>query len=421
MSSDGLPTVASRPTLPGLDPFAGDCVPRWNSRFTHKVNRIDPAEHESADWTALQNTFIEPDLSTFLSTVFGERPCVLSTTIDIASSTDNGAGHATNAGPAVASTPTAPADWVRHTAYIAAGACEEDKAGNRLVIVDPEDPQRMRERDDVTQAFASAALIKDPKKRRRALAVSLYNLSKQYMLAVRDPHRDDEFTNTLRSKFSAMFQCGVTTNLYLSGARRAAGFVEHHDNHDVFAIQLQGRKRWHVGPPVLNHPSHRYRRPDSHTSDPAHMEVYDTGPGQILYMPAGWRHYAEPAAPESGNPDPHGRSVHLTMGVQVPRWLDVLETVPHPCGASLEWLRAPLPIAVHDGDGHGTHNGAGSGGGGGGDDDRGGRGGMCTPVQWMAHDLPSVLRRLADHIEAGGDGIPDEVHTACGATITLQK
>ena len=43
-----------------------------------------------------------------------------------------------------------------------------------------------------------------------------------------------------RRRFSDHFDCPVTTNMYMN-AEGAAGFVEHHDPHDVFAIQLAGR------------------------------------------------------------------------------------------------------------------------------------------------------------------------------------
>ena len=72
--------------------------------------------------------------------------------------------------------------------------------------------------------------------------------------------------------------------------------------------------------------------------------------GQCLYIPIGWRHKAEPQGGSGGCAGGDGRpsgggggggggdggpSVHLTMGVQLPRWVDGLEALTHTMGASL--------------------------------------------------------------------------------------
>ena len=115
----------------------------------------------------------------------------------------------------------------------------------------------------------------------------------------------------------------------------SAGFVEHHDPHDVFAIQLHGAKRWSVAPPIVTNPSHRYRWRDIHRTAPQELQQFVTRQGEALYIPLGWRHFATPAdgdglvaedtmgvAPEAAVVP---RSVHVTMGVQLPRWGDLIE------------------------------------------------------------------------------------------------
>lgn len=68
-----------------------------------------------------------------------------------------------------------PADWIRHTAHIAAAASRQDGAGsNRLVVVDPMDPERKRPREEVDEAFAASERHSaQPRKRDLALAGAL--------------------------------------------------------------------------------------------------------------------------------------------------------------------------------------------------------------------------------------------------------
>ena len=125
----------------------------------------------------------------------------------------------------------------------------------------------------------------------------------------------------------------------------AHGFVEHHDAHDVWAVQLHGAKRWFVGPPIVSYPAHRYRWRDQHITAAQHMQEYITRAGQALYIPLGWRHYATPlscAEVSSGAGHDKAISVHVTLGVQMPRWVDLLEGLLHQIGSNSPWLRQPL-------------------------------------------------------------------------------
>ena len=63
------------------------------------------------------------------------------------------------------------------------------------------------------------------------------------------------------------------------------------------------------------------------------MQVFVTRQGQALYIPLGWRHFAAPddgygAVTEATLARAPGtqpsRSVHVTMGVQLPRWGDLV-------------------------------------------------------------------------------------------------
>jgi hypothetical protein len=89
-------------------------------------------------------------------------------------------------------------------------------------------------------------------------------------------------------------------NAYITPAG-AQGLELHHDPHDVFVLQAFGCKRWEV-----------HAAPRESARPPLDIEVAQ---GDTLYMPAGTPHSASAQQTVSG---------HLTVGVHVTRWRDVL-------------------------------------------------------------------------------------------------
>jgi lysine-specific demethylase/histidyl-hydroxylase NO66 len=84
----------------------------------------------------------------------------------------------------------------------------------------------------------------------------------------------------------------------------AQGLPLHEDPHDVFVLQAFGRKRWDVhGAPAENERA------------PLDVEIV---PGDTIYMPTGTPHAASTQDVLSG---------HLTIGVHVTPWRDVLGDV----------------------------------------------------------------------------------------------
>lgn len=102
------------------------------------------------------------------------------------------------------------------------------------------------------------------------------------------------------------------------------GFAPHHDTHDVFVLQVDGTKRWHVHEPALALPL--ASQPSAHLTGDGRLVGAGTvpmlsivlGPGDALYLPRGYIHAAET------NDD---RSIHLTVGVLAITANDVLRDV----------------------------------------------------------------------------------------------
>jgi mannose-6-phosphate isomerase-like protein (cupin superfamily) len=103
----------------------------------------------------------------------------------------------------------------------------------------------------------------------------------------------------------------------------AQGLALHDDPHDVFVLQAFGRKSWEI-----------HAAPSEREREPIRAEI---GPGDCIYMPAGTPHAASTQTSLSG---------HLTVGVHLVRWSDVVDEV---------WKRArgatslaePVPAGWH--------------------------------------------------------------------------
>lgn len=107
----------------------------------------------------------------------------------------------------------------------------------------------------------------------------------------------------------------TTSNAYVS-FRGDGTFGRHWDTHDVFAIQLIGRKRWRVFQPTLPLPlSHQTSERSGHTcpDTPVLDCVLETG--DVLYIPRGWWHHVIPL--DTG-------SLHLSAGTYAPTAYDYL-------------------------------------------------------------------------------------------------
>ncbi|SCG49251.1 Cupin superfamily protein [Micromonospora echinaurantiaca] len=132
----------------------------------------------------------------------------------------------------------------------------------------------------------------------------------------------------------------LQVNAYLTPAG-SQGFATHYDTHDVFVLQVDGRKHWRIHPPVLPDPLEkqpwggRADEVSATAQGPAALDVV-LAPGDALYLPRGWLHSAQ--AQESS-------SLHLTVGVRaLTRYALVEELLA--LAAEDQRLRATLPFGV---------------------------------------------------------------------------
>jgi len=134
--------------------------------------------------------------------------------------------------------------------------------------------------------------------------------------------------------------CPVQVNAYLTPAGNR-GFATHYDTHDVFVLQVAGRKQWRVHPPVLPDPLERQawgaraEEVEATAAGPSALEAELT-PGDALYLPRGWLHSARALGE---------RSLHLTLGLRRPTRYDLVEAL---LGLAAEEarLRAGFPMGL---------------------------------------------------------------------------
>lgn len=104
----------------------------------------------------------------------------------------------------------------------------------------------------------------------------------------------------------------VQANAYYTPAG-SQGLPVHHDTHEVISLQVAGSKRWLVYEPVLELPlkNQRYRAALGAPGEPV-LDV-TVHAGDTLSLPRGWLHQALTSDSDS---------LHITVGVNVRRWVD---------------------------------------------------------------------------------------------------
>jgi len=119
----------------------------------------------------------------------------------------------------------------------------------------------------------------------------------------------------LTSSFEDALSCTCAANLY-AGWRTQRGFNVHWDAHEVFVLQLSGRKRWQVFAPTRLDPL----ADDIETAQPPKVPPIWEGivdDGDLLYLPRGFWHVAYPL----DEPSLHMTwSAHTFTGVDFLQW-----------------------------------------------------------------------------------------------------
>jgi len=168
----------------------------------------------------------------------------------------------------------------------------------------------------------------------------LANLDAGATLVLQALHRSWPPLVGFGSRLAAELGHPVQINAYVTPPQNQ-GFAPHYDVHDVFVLQVSGRKRWTIHEPVVTDPLDDQPwegRKGDVAARAAQQPLIDTvlEPGDALYLPRGTIH----AAKAQGE-----TSIHLTIGVHpitryhlVRHLLDLAQDDPA--------LRRSLPMGV---------------------------------------------------------------------------
>jgi ribosomal protein L16 Arg81 hydroxylase len=131
----------------------------------------------------------------------------------------------------------------------------------------------------------------------------------------------------------------VQVNAYLTPPA-SRGLGVHHDTHDVFVLQVHGRKLWQVWDAAVPFPLGHQKKLPPGTDSPTEAPQVDAelAPGDCLYVPRGFRHAARTA---------ETASLHLTVGMLTYNWNELLREVVEAVDQEA-WAREGLPVGFAD-------------------------------------------------------------------------
>lgn len=133
------------------------------------------------------------------------------------------------------------------------------------------------------------------------------------------------------------FDHAVRANVYIT-AGNTRGFSPHYDPHEVFVLQLAGKKHWRVYDqplplPLVSQPFGGQPFASNYDNPPPPQMEIDLEAGDLLYLPRGYIHAA--ATSDSF-------SAHVTIGVTVYTWMDLAAEMFMSC-MGVERFRSALP------------------------------------------------------------------------------
>lgn len=141
----------------------------------------------------------------------------------------------------------------------------------------------------------------------------LYELRKGATLTIDRVELAHEPVREFAAMLESELKAEVSAHIFASWTP-VHGFDLHWDDQDVFAIQLDGRKRWRIFEPTRQWPLYHDIVENAKPKVPMVVEL-DMTPGDVLYLPHGWWHSASAVC---------GPSLHLSFTVTPESGIDLM-------------------------------------------------------------------------------------------------
>jgi hypothetical protein len=149
-------------------------------------------------------------------------------------------------------------------------------------------------------------------------------------IRVRDVCRLDHRLSDWAAGVGTLLAAATEANMYVT-PKGVSALRPHQDGHDVFVYQVSGEKVWSVAPPG---PAHMTLPVEVQASDEIpeilDYEQWAMAPGDLLYLPRGFIHFAEWRK---------DISVHITFRIDPVRWHDLIAMALEDTTLSQEALR----------------------------------------------------------------------------------
>ncbi|MEH2214509.1 cupin domain-containing protein [Nostoc sp.] len=139
--------------------------------------------------------------------------------------------------------------------------------------------------------------------------------SQGYSFTINDLHDRWQPVSIFRRNLEVFFNYPVTVNMFMTPPN-TQGFAPHFDTHEVFILQVEGSKLWNIYNSPIDLPlvSNQKDLPKSREGLGEPLQIC-LNAGDLLYMPRGYIHEARTS---------DTFSLHLTVGVHVFRWSDLM-------------------------------------------------------------------------------------------------
>jgi hypothetical protein len=134
------------------------------------------------------------------------------------------------------------------------------------------------------------------------------------------------------------FNAHVNANVYITPPN-SQGFSAHSDTHDVFLIQVEGRKKWKIQRNLEYLATPRNPNVTSDSGGAAEWEEFYLDSGDAVYIPRGLLH--EGIADAS-------HSLHVTLGIHSYTWADLVRDALADVEGSYTLLRQAIPASPRD-------------------------------------------------------------------------